>query len=743
LTGCYEGIAELDADPAVFGRSTGSSTGEQGDGIASLTVSVTSTRLEVGQVVDVNLTAQSHAGETLQDVSAEWHSSNEDVAVFQSPARLEIVGQGDVEIWAAADSIESNRLRIEAELLDPSDTAFVIVEPRQIALADGDTASLQASVRSSSGRTRDGVAVEWSSSDTSVATVDADGRVTAKGEGSTWVSASVEAGETLASKVVVTPQDDWLRPRILRPSSHIVARGELLDVQVELRRSAVEGGYGSPVTPSVVEVLVDGSVVGEASIEWDVSHYELDPGSLEPGPHRLAARMTLNGDSYETPERMLVVEDAPQASFADYWENLSGAPQQRWALDDRLDPTNGNPPALAVDSQNRVFVAWEKAGRDRAQIYVHRWDGDDGRWRYLRNYEGGGGHGLQLRHWSSQYEYFPSRSAQFVDLAVDGQDRLLLAFTQEAVDTGGNGDEREKRWFDVFVARYEQGFGPDGTAGWRLLTSGAQDYIVSPPEAEDPQHPVPLDVDEHDDVFTPKLIWDAQRDRTTVAWISTPFPRQEMFLDVRYWSEANSKWVTVGERLALDGDVPELRDAFVDPSGDIVAVVANMSAAADERYEVWVLDVENSEWSRLTESGRVLDLAPAGSGTAVGVAMDEGFLRGVNVQSVEDALAGRILNRSAWTDAKAPVFARGGGQPALIWFEGPTGSRQWIHGATYAGSGWEPLDVDLYTRTRGHTRPGAVVGSDGRLIIARQAPHPEKDNEFSLHVVRSLEPIFE
>jgi hypothetical protein len=742
LSGCYEGVAELDADPSVFEGGEGGESGDQ-TGVSTLSIVMDSTRVEVGQVVEVGVAARDEDGETVADVSPTWHTSSESVAAFQSPGQLEIVGAGDVEIWASLGDLESNRLNIVAEEVDPSETRYSLVEPRQFALGIGDTRDVTATVRRSDGRPVEGMEVEWASSDEAIATVDEKGTVEGISAGTASISAVLEDGESMAARVVVTDEATWMRPRLLRPASAIATHGEPIEVLVELREAALQDGYGTPLTPTSVEILVDGNVVGEASIEWDVSNWELDPTSLDAGLHRLSARLTYDGASYVTPERVLVVQEAPASGFADRWENLSEAPQERWALDDDLAPTNGNPPALAIGSQNTVYVGWEKTGRDRAQIYVHRWDEEDGRWRYLKNHEEGGWHGLQLRHWSSQYEYFPSKSAQFIDLAVDDQDRPLLTFTQEGVDTGGNGDERQKRWFDVFVARYEQGFGPNGTAGWRLLTSGAQDYIVSPPEAEDPQHPPPVDVDEHDDVFTPKVMWDGERSRVTVAWVSSPFPRQEAFLDVAYWSENNSTWNVVGQRLSLEASVPELRDAFIDGDGDIVTLVENVSSPDDARYEVWRLDVSESSWSRLDTSGRLLDVSPTPQNTLVGSTLAQGLLRGANLQSGVESSGGRILNGSAWVRAHEPVFARGASQPALVWFEGPTDSRQWIRAARYGDAGWESLDVSLFTRTRGLTRPSAAVGPDGRLVIVRQAPHTEKNNEFSMHVVRSLEPILD
>jgi hypothetical protein len=733
--------------------------------IATLNIATNTTALEIGQRVPVELSARTDANETVEDVSAQWHVASEAVATFEDPGTLSAIAVGQTQIWASAGGVESNRLDIDVSAAGAGGTRFVLIEPRQIALAPGQTYPLHAQVRRTEGEIIEGLQVRWETSDPSIVTVDETGAITSVAAGQAQVSAVVENSEPLPVQVLVTDTPTWRRAKVVRPEGAIAARGEPVEVRVDLREASVgvPDTLGSPLKADTVVVTIDGTSVGEADIAWDVASFTLETASLTEGLHRLGARVEFEGDSYEAPPRMLWV-DAPAPNFADGWENLSESGDSRWAIDDDIGPTNGNAPGLAVDSEGTVYVASEKPNRgDHAKIYVYKWNESEGRWHEMETYEGSGRRDVQLVHWSAQYEYFPHRSAQFVDLAVDDQDRLLLAFTQEAVDSGGNGDEREKRWFDVFVARYEDGYGPDGSAGWRLLTSGAQDYILAPPEAADPQHPAPADVDEHDDVFTPQVLWDTQRSRITAVWVSSPFPREKTYLDVRVWSDTDNSWTTVGERLELEGSVPELREAFFaagsgttgsgttgsGTTGDgLVAVVENRVAGAIGRYQIWQMDLDSGAWTRLDTAGRLADAATLDDGSFIAANLSQGMLRGVSVRDGVQSSGDQILNRSAWVSANEPVFIHshdGGHTAGLLWYEGALGSQQWIYGASFADSAWAPLSVDLFTQTTGEGRLVAVQDLLGRLVIARQVPltGTDSDSPYSMLVVRSHDRLFD
>lgn len=117
--------------------------------------------------------------------SVTWSSSNTGVATVSSSGRVTAVGDGSATITA----------EITANGRSYTDTCRVTVEEPSIRLSSsslslnvGDTETLSASV------TPNGSSISWSSSDTSVATVSSNGRVTAVGSGTVSITASISYG---------------------------------------------------------------------------------------------------------------------------------------------------------------------------------------------------------------------------------------------------------------------------------------------------------------------------------------------------------------------------------------------------------------------------------------------------------------------------------------------------------------------------------------------------------------------
>lgn len=81
----------------------------------------------------------------------------------------------------------------EQQTVEPSDRVTVIVSPSSILLLAGDTVRFTAVVKDAQGATVSGKSLQWSSSDTTVATVSGTGLVTAVSDGAATITAATDS----------------------------------------------------------------------------------------------------------------------------------------------------------------------------------------------------------------------------------------------------------------------------------------------------------------------------------------------------------------------------------------------------------------------------------------------------------------------------------------------------------------------------------------------------------------------
>ena len=145
----------------------------------------------------------------------------------------------------------------------PVPTSMVITPPTATLAALAQTVQLTATVQDQDGRTMAGVAVNWASSDGGVATVDAEGLVTAVRNGATSVTATVRGGGPSASAAVTVSQQ-----------------------ATEMRLSPVPEvfrAFGDTLRLTAEVLDAEGSAVVDAVVAWsssDPSVAAVDSGGL-------------------------------------------------------------------------------------------------------------------------------------------------------------------------------------------------------------------------------------------------------------------------------------------------------------------------------------------------------------------------------------------------------------------------------------------------------------------------------
>ena len=161
---------------------------------ASATLTAIGQTIQLYGVVDRN-------GKTIAGASVTWTSSNATVASV-SPGGLVTAHQTGTATITATSSGVSGQAVVKVET--PVVAGIILTTPDTLLAALGQTKRINASVRDQTGRSLSNINLTWSSSDTTVASVDSTGLVTAIGNGETDIMAS--AGSSVGTLRIYVQQ---------------------------------------------------------------------------------------------------------------------------------------------------------------------------------------------------------------------------------------------------------------------------------------------------------------------------------------------------------------------------------------------------------------------------------------------------------------------------------------------------------------------------------------------------------
>ena len=172
---------------------------------ATVTVTPGPSHLAPGGSLSFAAVARDAAGNVLPNRVATWSSSNPTVATMSANGTVTAVSAGTATVTATID----NAVGTAQVTVDPATVtvpvASVAVALGASTLSAGQTTQATATVRDAAGNVLTGRAVSWSSADPSLATVSANGVVTAVAAGSATILATVEGKAGAASLVVAAP----------------------------------------------------------------------------------------------------------------------------------------------------------------------------------------------------------------------------------------------------------------------------------------------------------------------------------------------------------------------------------------------------------------------------------------------------------------------------------------------------------------------------------------------------------
>lgn len=227
------------------------------------------------ETVELTASAFDANGVEIGNPDIEWVSSDRDVAtVGRTSGRMTGVGPGTATITATVDDASGTAtVTVQA----PEPVASVSVSPSSRTLAPGETAEFTATPRDRNGDALSGRAVEWASSDPTVASVNQNGQVTGVLPGNVTIMATSEGETGRATVEVVAPQQQPAGLVIVSGNNQQGHNNETLEDPLTVR---VLDGLGNPVPGVLVRWSTDDGSLdptevrtnqnGEASTRWKI-----------------------------------------------------------------------------------------------------------------------------------------------------------------------------------------------------------------------------------------------------------------------------------------------------------------------------------------------------------------------------------------------------------------------------------------------------------------------------------------
>src|SRR2546426_3763 len=167
--------------------------------VATVTVAPTSANLQTGQTVQLTATARDASGNVLSGRVITWSSSSSSVASVNGSGLVTGAGAGSATITATSEG-QSGTSSVTVTFVP---VASVTVNPASASVQVGQTVQLSATPRDANGNPLPGRTVTWASTNTTVATVNGQGLVTAKVVGSATITATSE-GQSGSAAITVT-----------------------------------------------------------------------------------------------------------------------------------------------------------------------------------------------------------------------------------------------------------------------------------------------------------------------------------------------------------------------------------------------------------------------------------------------------------------------------------------------------------------------------------------------------------
>jgi uncharacterized protein YjdB len=191
--------------------------------VASVSVTPAQATLTVGQTLTLVANPMDASGQSLTALSVSWSSGSPSVASVSGAGVVTGVSTGSVVITATVNGVAGSATVV----VNAAPPASVTVTPSSRTLTVGQTVTLGATARDAGGNVIAGAPITWTSTNIAVATVSANGVVTAVGAGSATIQAT---SGTASGTAAITVNYPPLHHIIVTPANPRIKIGQTIQM---------------------------------------------------------------------------------------------------------------------------------------------------------------------------------------------------------------------------------------------------------------------------------------------------------------------------------------------------------------------------------------------------------------------------------------------------------------------------------------------------------------------------------
>ncbi|MDF2772023.1 MAG: hypothetical protein K0S86_1517, partial [Geminicoccaceae bacterium] len=271
--------------------SDDSPTGPETLPVASVTVSPATGSLVVGATTTLTAALADANGRPITGRSVAWSSSRNDIATVTSGGVVTAIAAGTATIEATSEGKRGTA----AITVTRVPVARIDITPTTLSLVEGEIENVSAVAKDANGEILEDRAIAWRSSDVSIASIDASGRVTAIRVGTAALTAETE-GKSATAEVTVTAVP-------------------VATVEVSALPSLLETGDQETVTVTLKDAA--GQVLEGRAVNWTTNNAAIATVSetgavVARGPGQVTITATSEGKSAST---SATIETPPAADL--------------------------------------------------------------------------------------------------------------------------------------------------------------------------------------------------------------------------------------------------------------------------------------------------------------------------------------------------------------------------------------------------------------------------------------------